>query len=369
MAEPNLNDLGVTAEAVDLVEDAVLAKAQAAASAAAEDDFEQTVATLDSQINVLRKEERSLEAQHTGHRQPAALSGLRKRLDHAYARRQRLIDARSERQRLALGEGAQPPSDVPDDKPASGESERDFLIRIGKLTPFQGQHGYERDQTKGQPIRRRVFNPSGSSLPRERAMCVEDDVDVKSLQLAPGAFEQSKNTSSSVPSINQAPSKPIRNSRKRQRVSEDRVKRGRNIFSAVDDEESDIDDGDNDSDEDFVPDTPASRNKVEYKKRKRTTSKNGRAPRTAPLSESDDGIESEQTAFTAGNDIDESVEAQFEGPEGDEYIVEEQEEQEFDGGLRMPASIFDRLFAYQRTGVSFPFSLNLQCQQLLFCFR
>lgn len=361
MSEPNLNDLGVTAEAVDLVEDAVLAEAQAQAAAGAEDEFEQTVALLDAQISELSKEERAIEAKQTGRRQPALLSAIRKRLDHARTRRQRLIDARLERERLALGESARQPTAIPDDKPAPGESERDFLIRTGKLTPFQGKHGYERDQTKGQLTRRRVSNPPASLSIQETKTSTEDDVDVESLQIVPEP--------SSVPPNSSSINRPTPNSRKRRRVAFDLQKESYGDLKSDDDEESDMnDDADNDSDEDFIPDSSELQKTVVSSKRKRSTLNEGRVQGQATLSESDGGSGSNQTGLPANHDVNDPVDGQLDGPEGDEYVVEEQEEVEFDGGLRMPASIFDRLFPYQRTGVSFPLSLELLRQPPPFCF-
>lgn len=355
MSEPILNDLGVTAEAVDLVEDAVLAEAQAQAAAAAKDDFEQTVSLLDTQISELSKEERTIEAKQTGRRKPALLSAVRKRLDHARTRRQRLLDARLERERLALGESAREPTAIPDDKPASGESERDFLIRTGKLTPFQGKHGYERDQTKNKLTRRRVSNLPDFPSNQERKTSIEDDVDVESLQIAPQP--------SSAPPNSSSPTRPTPNSRKRRRVAFDLQKESYGDLKSDDDEENDMsEDADNDSDEDFVPDSSDLQKNVVPSKKKRSALNKGRVQGQATLSESDGGSGSNQTGLPANHDLNDPVNGQLDGPEGDEFVVEEQEEVEFDGGLRMPASIFDRLFPYQRTGVSFSLFLGLLCQ-------
>lgn len=349
MPEPDLNDLGVTAEDVDQVEDAVLAEAQAAAAVAADDDFEQTIASVDAQIAALRKEERGLQMQHKDRRQPAGLSALRKRLDHALTRRQGLFEAHLERERLVAGERALKPADIPDDKPSSGESHREFLIRTGKLTPFQGQHGYERDNAQSQPVRRRLSVNNVSSLPCEEASYVSKGVDTKFLEPAMAVLENEEVISSRIPLGEEDSNLPAKNARKCQKLTVGHQARQRDAQSPDDEGISDMDD---DGDEDFVPNDFSSQKNIESKKRNRTATRKSRSFTRAIALKGSDGLESNGTDLEANEGGLEQLEPQSESLEGDDFLVEEQEEVEFEGGLLMPASIYDRLFAYQRTGVS-----------------
>lgn len=326
MPEPTLNDLGVEARAVGTVEDDILADAQARATAAEQDDFEQSLFAIDDQLKQLRAEERVLVRQNA----KSKLSSIRKRIETALGRRKALIDAHDERKRIATAGGAASIA-VSDDKPAGGESERDFLIRTGKLTPFQGQNGYERRTGSApdiiaKPTRRRlsdfahqhVVNYTRDDVPQRSSD--DGSEEPPSLQEFPVFFS----------SIEKAPSN---NSKKRPRVSSHRT-------------DSDDEGGSaNCDDEDYKPATspPCSDEEDVISPSVLSAKKRKKAPSRKEGGKDGDDV---QKGDEDEEDRDED------GPEGADVVINEEEELELEGGLRFPASVYDRLFAYQKTGVS-----------------
>lgn len=285
MADPTLDDLGVKAQNVAAVEDDVLADAKARAEEAEQDDLQQTVASIDNQLASLRAEERALS--RGGNAKPAKLQALRKRIQSATARKQSLYEAHDERRRIAVVNQAAASTAVSDDTRGEDESERDFLIRTGKLTPFQGQKGYER-RSAIQPV-------ETQSRKRLRPSTPPSDGDGES-------------ESNSEPDGDYVP----------------------NGSSAFSDE-----DGDQQSEEDEDADEDFEISKVKSSSRK-------------------DGSKKPVKKRRKSNVVDAgyAIEQQHGAAEGDDVDVSQEEEVEFDGGLRVPATVFDKLFAYQRTGVS-----------------
>lgn len=334
MPEPTLNDLGVEARAVGTVEDDILADAQARATAAEQDDFEQSLFAIDDQLKQLRAEERVLVRQNA----KSKLSSIRKRIETALGRRKALIDAHDERKRIATAGGAASIA-VSDDKPAGGESERDFLIRTGKLTPFQGQNGYERRTGSApdiiaKPTRRRlsdfahqhVVNYTRDDVPQRSSD--DGSEEPPSLQEFPVFFS----------SIEKAPSN---NSKKRPRVSSHRT-------------DSDDEGGSaNCDDEDYKPATspPCSDEEDVISPSVLSAKKRKKAPSRKEGGKDGDDV---QKGDEDEEDRDED------GPEGADVVINEEEELELEGGLRFPASVYDRLFAYQKTGVQWLWEIHNQ---------
>lgn len=351
MAEPSFNDLGVTAQTVANVEDAVLADAQAKAAAAEREHFGQALATANDQIKTLRSERTSLQRQSV---RPSStkLSALQKRIDNALLRRQRLIDANDERNRLA-NPGL--PSAAPADTPADGESHRDFLIRTGKLTPFQGQEGYERRQTASKTLQRSCVqsnaHPASTSDAHNRILSnngVNDD------------DMHGDSTGKDVDDNDETPFSTVKQSSRssissgKEKIPSSTLKRSRSTGTSADDDEyvpdrsSDLSEEDEEIDDDFELGRSSSLRSRALKKQRKSSSSvasDHAAGSSRPSSHTDhlDGLSHET------------------GEAGD-VVVDEKDGEEFEGGLRIPASIFDRLFSYQKTGVSHSlFTLLVVC--------
>lgn len=334
MPDSNLNDLGVKAQEVGTVEDDVLNDAQERATAAEQEDFDQAVCTLDEQLTKLRSEERALVTLGTSGRNSSKLQAVRKRIDTAVSRKQSLFDARDERRRIAnqsaLG------SALCDDRPGEGESQREFLIRVGKVTPFQGQQGYERRNTNGhqqtEPTRRRLVPSSVVDEKNEINLGnVQHAVEGSSQSIAGKDDTAIVERSYSSGDDDQSAIIPVaeRVGRKRPRAT------SKSARSEIDS------DGDGNEDEEYVPvASPACTDDDEE---------------TSAVHRGTKKLKKTRLKVKLSNEIEGEEEETF--VEGDEVNVGEEEEVEFDGGLRVPASVFDRLFPYQRTGVSFKLNL------------
>lgn len=331
MSEPSLNDLGVTARAVSTVEDDVLADAHARATVAEQDDHELAVAAVEDQLVKLRAEEQSLRKSVRDRAPQAKLRALRKRMDVAVARKQALLDAHEERKRLSLNASVGIESD---DKPAQGESHRDFLIRTGKLTPFQGQHGYERQPADIEPTRRRVT----LSLPSENLKNADIDYggltkekcepDVNNRKASNS--RQQKHSSNDDSNILVEDESASSRARKRKRARS-------NLNSDEDEYNPELSSSNSESEDDDSSFNAKKTSNTRARKKKRVSCS------TPLVSESgnDEGHGQKGSLTSEGNVNEEN-----------NITLDEEEEVEFEGGLRVPASIYDRLFAYQQTGVS-----------------
>lgn len=322
MSDPTLNDLGVKAQDVSKVEQNVLAAAEAQASAAERSEHDTALATLDLHLSTLRRDEHTLEFTCDG--QPSRkLTALRARIATLLARREKLIDAHAERKRLA----APQVEAVADDVQADGETRRDFLIRTGRLTPFQGHDGYERRQSiETGPTRRRVA-PAHTVDQNVTASVLSDHQEQQ--ERSTDAIE--KQTSDDHTHDKSTPATPSRAlmTRKRPRPSSDSEA---DDDSESSDEEPDYVPSDDNYavDADEEPDVSTDRSTIKGKK-------SSKRQRIEVVDDSNERPDSERDDLPL--------------LEGEDYVLKEEEEVEFDGGLRVPGSVYDRLFDYQKTAV------------------
>lgn len=332
MSEPNLNDLGVRARAVATVEDDVLADAHARATVAEQDDYEQAIATVEDHLVKLRTEERSLKNSLHDRVPSAKFQALRKRIETAIARKQALFDAHEERKRLSSSSSVA----IVSDKQAQGESHRDFLIRTGKLTPFQGQQGYERQPTDIEPTRRRVahsFLSESLKIPEVESSSNFGDKYGPECTSPRASEHMRQNLDSKNESdlSEKHEGTPATGSLKRSRSMSDSDEDEYNPELSA----SSSDSGEGDAN--FNPKCSSS-SRPQTRKKMRTS-------RSSTLATA--GVDNERFAEkgslkTSGDN----------SKDGDDITLAEEEEVEFEGGLRVPGSVYDRLFAYQRTGVS-----------------
>lgn len=335
MPEPCLDDLGVTARAVANVEDDVLADAQAQAAVAEQDDFQQSVAAMEEQIIKLRTEQRSLKKQSL-EKTSAKLQSLEKRIEALVARKQAVFDAHEERKRIASQNRT---AIVSDEKPGEGETEREFLIRTGQLTPFQGQQGYERQHSDAQPTRRRLANPPYPSSPPNTRLgrdkysnsneSERDRFEAVNVQRREQCSKLDCRTFDS----------PVTSSRT---GTENNRKRSRSTVDSDDEDEyvPDASSSDGEAEEDVFTPPAISSGPPQARKKQRKSHSSTRAFNN---DEGDNPVADEDEGLGKINRNER---------EGDDVVVGEEEEVEFEGGLRVPGSIYDRLFPYQRTGVS-----------------
>lgn len=277
MSGQELERLSVRAADADEVAARVVADAERAADDAQREDLEARLAACDEEVRVLRANARG---KVNG---PDSLA-VRKKVAAVLQRRDRLVDAAEARDRIA---DALPLPGRKDD-----ESDREFMIRTGKLTPFQGQYGYERRQSSAAviPTRRRpVPTPAAVAIPpssesvRAPRPSENERINVDS----PGSVEDHDPDAEYNPGIDNS-------------------------------DGSDADDLDYDAEPEL--------------KRQRI------------------------------DELDENSEDGDDGLEGDAVSMVEEEELEFDGGLRAPSSVYDRLFEYQKTG--FQWLWELHCQSV-----
>lgn len=342
MADPSLAALGVTAHRVAQVEDAVFADAEAKAANAAQDDFEAAVGSVDDQITALHVEERALRATPSSKPAPAKLAAIRRRISSAQARRQALVDAHEERARLAQegGDGRRVVDSsaasaiLADDERVEGESERDFLIRTGRVTPFQGRAGYERQASEALPTRQRA--PRSTNLGDISAREDEPDALLRASSRKRGACgTRAGPFGCEEKGVGNADEAAGRASSTRKRAARD--------ASLASDGDYSPSGSDSESEDDL--DYGSQGEKKRGSASRQLAKKRRKASGSVGLGESvgDCGA--------ADSKKDEYPAEELEAREGDDVVVEEQEEVEFDGGLRVPGSVYDRLFDYQKTGV------------------
>ncbi|KAI0565221.1 DNA helicase [Gracilaria domingensis] len=205
---------------------------------------------------------------------------------------------------------------IADDERKPGESEHDFLVRTGRVTPFQGQSEYQGSQniTSG-VVRRRVK----ASLQDENRNDKDDEMTVE---------------------------KESGNSTRRGRSSRLRDYSGRHAkgtkCSSLEDEDE------------YRP--SESEEEADYSDDNSSLSHIGKGTKKKRKGNFEEAFE-----FADEEDEEkESEEFQQQSTEGDDWVMAEEEEVELDGGLRMPCSIYDKLFDYQKTGVQWLWELHTQ---------
>lgn len=299
MTNPSLSDLGVNAQNVEHVEHAVVAQAEAEAHRAQVEEHQINLNKLDEQLANFRLHETELlDSSFTAQRK-RRLSSLQKKIQNLQENRMKLLESNQARRELSNTNPLIERS-VSDNHRNEGESERDFLIRTGRVTPFQGYVGYERAEDKSSAI-----------VSQKLTLTYKDT----SKRLIPPhsiePFHASSRELTQISAGNLAP------------------KTHRNLPS-----------GKKGSDEDeYVPSLSEEAN----------------------LSDQNiPGYETNKKRIRLSNDeidfADDEVERTVDDPrmeekEGDAWIMEDDEEVEFAGGLRIPSSMYEKLFDYQRTGV------------------
>lgn len=297
MTEPNLSDLGVHAQNVEAVEDEIFARAEVHAEKAEAEELAANVRKLDEQLHTLHSEEKLLLRSSFTTRANRRLSTVQKNIRNLESKKRQLLDAKEARQEIKekshAAEGC-----IADDKRKEGESERDFLVRTGRVTPFQGQFGYERGQGVPSGATRRKLNVGSEHLPVNE-----------------GVHQQSRSTISREECEQTMPST----------VSQEEERK-----SSADSDEYIPSESETDDLFDKEADEKKARRRL--KKKKKLSFANA-------------------VDYAEESSDEPSGDSPLNFKEGEEWTMEEEEEVEFEGGLRIPCSIYDKLFDYQRTGV------------------
>eukprot|EP00177_Eucheuma_denticulatum_P007149 GFKZ01012998.1.p1 GENE.GFKZ01012998.1~~GFKZ01012998.1.p1 ORF type:complete len:1086 (+),score=175.22 GFKZ01012998.1:92-3349(+) len=333
MPNSPLSGLGVRAADVASVENNVLAEAEADALRLEATEHAQLLRTLDSQLIELRKQEAILSKGRFSTAANRQLQALRKRILNAEDKRKGLMEAAEARREIRR----KIPEQAKTLQMGQGESEREFLIRTGKVTPFDGQRGYERRQAE--PVRRIKTVGMGPGAVAEAQPKGAEEASRPFKRPRTDAEEQKQRDRSELQtSTTNGQQSPI-----------GRVEQAGKASGSDEDEyipdESERDDGDDGEDEDWGP----GEEKSSHRKRKshRKSDLDFGADADAEL---DPGADSRQ-------DAQRKSEEQL---EGSDWEPENDEEIEFAGGLRIPGSIYDRLFDYQKTGVQWLWELHSQ---------
>ena len=285
MADHNLSELGVTATDVNKVEDQVIAEAEQFAKQAEVEEFQSNLKKVDEELLQLQKQHKTLSQASFSSKRLRELEKIQKKISNLEEKRTKLLEANDAREELKNAQNNNSLSDkqyvaIIDDKKHEGESERDFLIRTGRVTPFQGQHGYERRHTT-------TVGPIRNKIQRQE------------VEITPVSDSISKRT-------------PSKGSTHKKVESDD------------EDDYTPDSEEDDDDDETFEIEGDS-------KKRKRTDN---------------------ASASDANGEQSLNNEEMLPEEEGDDWILDDSEEVEFDGGLKVPSMVYDRLFDYQKTGVS-----------------
>lgn len=347
MSDDHFASLGVKAADVSAVESSVVAEAEARAFEAEAEEHARLLSEVDEQLATLQKQEKSLSSQRFSTALNRQLKAVQARIQTAKDRRTRLLEARAAREDLRSVEphhdqNALATRDEKEPRIAEGESERDFLIRTGRLTPFEGQKGYERKPVG--PVRRRR---PGAPLEPSTSGGTLDTSDTQTR-------EQQKEDIR-IPASNVNFDSDAVNSRDTSGdglvhvEGESARKRRRTGRSSADSDEGDYEPDADESDNESSKDSDWERKKVTKSRR------NGRS-KAESFADLVDDADEEMAMCPSGHSSDAD---ELETREGDDVILDNDEEIELDGGLRIPSSVYDRLFDYQKTGVSSRFVASL----------
>lgn len=370
MPNSPLAGLGVKAADVSLVEDNVLAAAEAHASQAEAEELSRLLRGQDAQLVALRKQERILSAGRFSTAASRQLRAIRARIQTVREKRARIADAAEARKDIRESAPARKREGAHDDKLPriqEGETEKEFLIRTGKLTPFEAQKG-EQGRHTGHVRRRRIRDGpvQVSEVVREEDHAVHHDVAQVTLPQLRGAKSSAaaklvKGTED-VTSQSSAPRRRTRHSsvklndadpspgeasdaegpvsgarRRSSKLLAGKRKRASRSGSDEDEYRPDQSDGDVSEELDW---------KAEGTKRQKRKSTSNSSSFADLVNDADD------EHMGVGRDEASLEEEGLESREGDDWVPDSEEEIEFDGGLRLPASVYDKLFDYQKTGVS-----------------
>lgn len=304
MSNSHLKGLGVTAQDVSRVESNVLAHAEAEAERAEQKEVDDSLEAIEKQLSDLQREENDLSQLSFTTKRSRQLDSISRKIATLTKKRDRLIEAQEARKELTKNLTGFDPS-VADDTRAEGESEREFLIRTGKLTPFQGQSGYERAQSAAPTIRRRRVKSMDLSY-------VDSDDSVVELGCVRSDEE---NIQAEVNNIEKPRSKSSKRNQPRVGSDDEDEYVPEEISKATSEDGSDWE----------------QENISSSKKRKRGIA----------------GLSDDADEETYEPQVSEELR------EGDDWAPEDDEEVEFEGGLKLPSSVYDKLFDYQKTGVSY----------------
>lgn len=362
MPNSPLEGLGVKAADVSAVEDSVLATAEADASKAEAEELSALLREQNVQLAALLKQERILSAGRFSTAASRQLKNIRARIETVKEKRKRITEAAEARKEIRERAPQKSEKRGGTAEQQDGESERDFLVRTGKVTPFEAQRG-DVTRTK-QPVRRRRTNvgsvevtasvsnvgPGTASVAPE-TIYSEDALDRgeafephnaneggSSLSLTPQQnTEDDPGTATGLESIEENDFRVRKTSKKRKRANSSFSDEDEYMPSGPEDDASD--------DLDWKAES--------LKKRKGRQS--SRLSSFADLAEDADDEVVDDVQGDSPHDLQ-----GLEQREGDEWQPESAEEIEFDGGLRMPASVYDKLFEYQKTGVQWLWELHMQ---------
>eukprot|EP00178_Gracilaria_changii_P014002 TRINITY_DN396_c0_g2_i5.p2 TRINITY_DN396_c0_g2~~TRINITY_DN396_c0_g2_i5.p2 ORF type:complete len:320 (-),score=72.35 TRINITY_DN396_c0_g2_i5:1603-2562(-) len=302
MAEPNLSELGVTAKNVEEVEDAIFASAEVQAKNAEAQELDSNIEKLDQQLKTLRAEEQILLKSSFSTRTNRRLGAIQEKIKVVQKKKMKLLEASEARQEIGKRANLVQ-SAIADDERKPDESEHEFLVRTGRITPFQGQSSYQDNQIGSSAIIRRRLK-----VPIQKHQSDEKD------ELAVGQeIEESINPTTSSSHTN----------------SNCHVKGATTSISTDDGEYLPADWEEEDALED-----DAYSNETGKRKKKRKNK-----------FEDDVDFADDEVKEEGSEDIQEFL------VEGDDWVTTDTEEVELEGGLRITSSIYDKLFDYQKTGV------------------
>ncbi|CDF35179.1 unnamed protein product [Chondrus crispus] len=352
MPDSPLAGLDVRASDVAAVEHSVLATAEANASKAEAEERARLLRDHDTQLSALLKQERILSAGRFSTHANRQIKAVRARIDTIKAKRKRIIEAAQARDEIRdrgqEGRGKDPAGTVVHKE--EGERDTDFLIRTGKLTPFEAQNPGATQARN--PVRRRrtklgdvefsapVAGVDGTVFPPHvesaDASASDGNVDPVTLPTSSGRYragpiaaEQpsliaSEGESDGVhPETSAARAKPVA---KRRRPTSDSGSGG----------------------DEYKPDESDDSLADELEWKPEGAKKRKRSPNSASFHDIVDDADDEIPGRSDTPEVDEGPQL----PEGDDWKLDSTEEIELDGGIRIPASIYDKLFDYQKTGVS-----------------
>ncbi|CAN8076227.1 unnamed protein product [Agarophyton chilense] len=315
MSEPNLSELGVNAQSIEAVEDVILASAEVQARTAEAQELESNIEKLDQQLQTLRTEEAVLLKSSFSTQKNRRLNSIQGKIRVLEGKKRKLFEASEARQEIVKKTNAVQ-SAIADDERKPGETQLDFLVRTGRVTPFQDQFSYKGKTTVSSGvIRRRVK----VSLQEAHQSDGEDDF---SVETGNGSSAKSQRASHT------------------QKYSSEQWKRSK---ANAPDEEDEYCPNESEEEPSSSEDDSWSIDVDKPAKKKRKVS-----------------IE-DIVDFADEEREDKKSEDSVQGlKEGDDWVMADEEEVELEGGLRMPCSIYDKLFDYQKTGVQWLWELHAQ---------
>lgn len=318
MSDFSLSGLDVHAADVLSVEREVLSKAEANAVQKEKEERTTILKNIDEQLSTLQDQERKLASGKYTSAASRQLQALKKRIDALHLKRRSFVEAEKAREELRDVKS----NSTSDRHKNEGESERDFLIRTGKLTPFEGKVGYERKQAG----------------PTRRARSTQQDVKKEAAGFNIG-YDHAQ-VYKPILSNNSNENHDVSQTHKPSELKEGSLTQITKDFDVAGTKESN-------SDNDYIPDASELRE-----------NSGGESSEGSAGNDRSERRKKRKITGLAQDNLRENISSNKHFPEtddeleGSDWEPEDKEEVEFDGGLRIPASVYDKLFEYQKTGVS-----------------